>query len=177
MRHTLNFRGNKSTKAVLLLLVCSSVVVAPLSSAGASTKKKSVSYFTLHPCALIPRAEVESLFAGAPMSPGQASPSAFGGSCAYTTTGTNAAANLNYAFNAGSAKSVRKYVETRAVASALDRPLTAEKSVGHNAYCSGNGGLYADAGNLKGAPENLNIAAGNCAADVKFAKAAFTHLS
>ena len=168
MRHTLNFRGNKSTKAVLLLLVCSSVVVAPLSSAGASTKKKSVSYFTLHPCALIPRAEVESLFAGAPMSPGQASPSAFGGSCAYTTTGTNAAANPNYAFNAGSAKSVRKYVE---------KPLTAEKSVGHNAYCSGNGGLYADAGNLKGAPENLNIAAGNCAADVKFAKAAFTHLS
>jgi Protein of unknown function (DUF3558) len=168
VQHTLNFRGNRAAKALLFVLVGASAVVAPLSSAGASTKKHPASYFTLHPCALIPRAEVVTIFAGAPMAPGQASPNAYGGSCAYTTTGTDPDDNVNYSFSAGTASSVRKFVKT---------PLTPEKSVGHNAYCSGNGGLYADAGTIKGAPAHLIMAAGTCAADVKFAKAAFAHLS
>jgi hypothetical protein len=153
---------------LLLLVVTASAVLVPLTSAGASTKKHPVSYFALHPCSLVTKAQVESIFAGAPMAPPQASPNPFGGSCAYTTTGTNPNANVNWEFSAGSASSAKKFVK---------KPLTAEKSVGHNAFCSANGGLYADAGTLKGAPSQLIMAAGNCATDVAFAKAAFKNLS
>jgi hypothetical protein len=57
------------------------------------------------------------------------------------------------------------------------KPLTKEKSVGHNAYCSANGGLDVDAGSIKGAPSHLSIAADNSATDIKFAKAIFKRLS
>jgi hypothetical protein len=139
-----------------------------MGAAGASgPKTQSLSYFNVHPCALITQKQAATIF-GQPMGAGQSSPSSYGGSCSYSTTGTDATANVNYGFKPGSIAEVKSE-------HAFHGALTKEKSLGHNAICNSDS-VFVDVGSAGGSAYNLSIAAGTCAYGVAFAKDALAHL-
>jgi hypothetical protein len=184
MAKVIRDRGRERTRIfVVAALSVGVVALAPLGAAEASVSAhhealrasaKGLGYYNLHPCALITRAEVASIY-GAPMGAGEASPNAYGGSCSYSTTSLESKdvdKSLSYAFDSGTAASASSYFKG---------PHTREPSVGHNAYCAKSSSsiveLEADAGNANGTPYHLNMATDSCADGVKLAKVAFSHLS
>ncbi len=159
-------RGSRVASVAFLALLAALV---PFSAAGAKgTHKHPLSYYSEHPCSLITRAETQSVF-GQPMAAGQVlNHGAYGAECSYSTTGSVATANVDFSITSGTLSSAKKVVKG---------PYTNEKSVGHHAFCAGNESVYADAGELDGAPAQLIVAASGCATGAKFAKDAFAVIS
>jgi hypothetical protein len=159
-------RGSRVARISFLALVAALLPFSPAGAKGAHTHP--LSYYSQRPCSLITKAEAQSVF-GQPMAAGQVlNHGAYGAECSYSTTGSVATANLDFSITSGTLSSAKKVVMG---------PYTNEKSVGHHAFCAGNGSIYADAGELDGAPAQLIVAASGCAPGAKFAKYAFAVIS
>jgi hypothetical protein len=150
-------RARVAAVAFLALLAA----VLPFSAAGAKgAHKRPLSYYSEHPCSLVTRSEIQSVF-GQPMAAEHVlGHGAYGAQCSYSTTGSVATDNVDFSITSGTLSSAKQ---------AVKGPYTNEKSVGHHAFCAGDGNLYADAGELDGAS--------GCATAVKLAKDAFAVIS
>lgn len=138
--------------------------------AGASAREP-VSYFFTRPCELVPKAEVEKVL-NAPMGNAQAKPAQKGASCTYITTGSDMYAEFSYAFDTGTAASVRShYTGAR----------TPEPAAGHSAYCvvamANEAAFESNLASVKGTAYHLNISAQTCAFATKLAEYAYGRLS
>jgi hypothetical protein len=155
--------------AVVLFLAALLAALLPFSAAGAeAAHKRPLSYYSEHPCSLITKSETQSVF-GQPMAAGQVlGHGAYGAQCSYSTTGSVSSDNVDFSITSGTLSSAKQ---------AVKGPYTSEKSVGHHAFCAGNGNVYADAGELDGAPAELVVAASGCTTAMKLAKDAFAVIS
>lgn len=158
---------------VAAVALCASAVAVPFGVAGASVPKKlSLSYYVSHPCSLITRSQIQSVF-GLPMAPGKSDAAA--SHCSYIPTKGLGTTNesldsVSYEFQSGTAASEKQFLQGQG-------PFVNEASVGHGAFCQVTPGvLYVNVGTLDGSLERLNIAT-NCPDAAKFARDALARLS
>jgi len=164
-----NMQKNASGCLLGLTLIAAACAL-PFSSAGASGAKKfSIAYLHLHPCALITQSQVAAAV-GASMGAAQSSPNKFSGSCNYTSTSTTGVpVSVGYEFVPGS-------VASNEAQGAFQKPIIKEKSVGHDAVCSGGQAVFLSVVGGNNA-YNLSLAVPSCAVGVALAKDAIAHLS